>query len=203
MSTRIDIKSSGSGSTPVGATITSTGALTVYRTGDDASSSAVNRRATDFFTLAVNNPFGNTNRFTDELGGSTYTNDIVIDWSTYDTVAGTVLGYYRITVNSGLSDTWNNIIDICLALSIGTFTSGWRLCNAYEYMNAMNMGIGNNALSYSPFNNSDGGNFHTSTSRDASFALNRNGMQLYLNNKVNSAKGIACRTFTVSGTTLT
>ena len=203
MSTRIDIKSSsgGGGSAPVGATLMKTGQTTSYRTGDDGDLEA--GRATDFFTLAVNNPFGNTNRFTDELGGTTYTNNIVIDWSTYDTVAGTVLGYYRITVNSGSSDTWNNIIDICLALSIGTFTSGWRLCNVYEYMNAMNMNIGNNALSYSPFNNSDGGNYHTSTSRDASFALNRNGMQVYLNNKVNSDKGIACLTFTVTGTTLT
>jgi len=186
---------------PVGATLMKTGQTTSYRTGDDGDLES--GRATDFFTLANANPFGTTARFTDELGGSTYTNNIVIDWSTYDNIGGTVLGYYRITVNSGLSDTWNNIIDICLALSIGTFTSGWRLCNAYEYMNAMNMGIGNNALSYSPFNNSDGGNYHTSTSRDASFALNRNGMQVYLNNKANSAKGIACRTFTVTGTTLT
>ena len=47
-------------------------------------------RATDFFTLATNNPFGNTNRFTDELGGSTYANNIVIDWSTYDVTLGKV-----------------------------------------------------------------------------------------------------------------
>jgi hypothetical protein len=77
---------------PVGATLMKTGQTTSYRTGDDGD--LEEGRATDFFTLATNNPFGNTNRFTDELGGSTYTNNIVIDWSTYDNIGGTVLGYY-------------------------------------------------------------------------------------------------------------
>jgi hypothetical protein len=81
------------GGAPVGATLMKTGQTTSYRTGDDADTSSEGR-ATDFFTLASNNPFGTTARFTDELGGSTYTNNIVIDWSTYD--GSTVLGYYRI-----------------------------------------------------------------------------------------------------------
>ena len=193
----VDIVLPDSAPSPVGATLTKTGQTTSYRTGDDGDLEA--GRATDFFTLNTNNPFGNTNRFTDELGGSTYTNNIVIDWSTYDTVAGTVLGYYRTTI---AGTDWNTMIDNCLALSIGTFTTGWRLWNMQECANILNFGIGNTSLNYSPMNNSASGNFHTSTSRDASFALKRNGMQVFLDAKVNSSSGIAVRTFTVTGTTL-
>ena len=93
----------------VGATIMKTGQTVSYRTGDDGDIEA--GRATDFLTLASNNPFGNTNRFTDELGGQTYTNNIVIDWSTYN---GTdVLGYSRVNQQA----TWDDAIDNCLAYS--------------------------------------------------------------------------------------
>jgi len=197
MSTRIDIaSSSSSGSTPVGATLMKTGQVTSYRTGDDGAFQA--GRAVDFFTLENAGPFG-TKRFTDELGGQTYSNNIVIDWSTYDSVNGKVLGYYRISLSVV---NWNDQIDAALALSIGTFTSGWRLWNINECVNVLNYNIGNNALNYSPFNNSDTGYFHTSTSRDANVAMKRNGMQFFLDPKPNNARGIACRTFTVTGTTL-
>jgi hypothetical protein len=185
-----------------------TGQTTSYRTGDDGDLEA--GRATDFFTLSTNNPFGNTNRFTDELGGATYTNNIVIDWSTYDTVAGTVLGYYRTLLST---NTWANQIDACLALSIGTFTSGWRLTNHNEFTNiyAMTDNVTSgrfDGLNYAPFSISIGNYLWTSTSRDASFAvghlLNPYGsFGIALLNKGNSYQSIACRTFTVTGTTLT
>jgi hypothetical protein len=70
------------GVAPVGATLMKTGQTTSYRTGDDGDIEA--GRAASFLTLGTNNPFGNTNRFTDELGGSTYTNKIAIDWCCYD-----------------------------------------------------------------------------------------------------------------------
>ena len=56
------------------ATLMKTGQTTSYRTGDDGDLEA--GRNVDFTTLAENNPFGNTNRFTDELGGQTYTKNI-------------------------------------------------------------------------------------------------------------------------------
>ena len=65
---------------PVGATILKTGQSVSFRTGDDGDIEA--GRATSFLTLASNNPFGNTNRFTDILGGQTYATAVVIDWST-------------------------------------------------------------------------------------------------------------------------
>ena len=81
---------SGAAVAPVGATLMKTGQTTSYRTGDDGDIEA--GRATSFSVLSANNPFGNTNRFTDELGGTTYANNIVIDWSTYN--GTTVLGWY-------------------------------------------------------------------------------------------------------------
>ena len=118
-------------STPaaVGATLMKTGQTTSYRTGDDGDIEA--GRATSFSVLASNNPFGNTNRFTDELGGQTYTKNIVIDWSTYN--GSTVLGYYRVV--SGTDVVWNTAIDSALALSVVGFTSGWRLPNKREMEN--------------------------------------------------------------------
>ena len=210
MSTRIDIKSSGGGggSTPVGATIPRTGALTSYRTGDDADTRNEGR-ATDFLTLSTNNPFGNTNRFTDELGGSTYTNNIVIDWSTYDTVAGTVLGYY---LGDTSYRTWNDYIDWAIALSVGTFTTGWRGLNTKELLNLFNYST-TRAVNYAPFNSSLTLNIgsvsrylwtSTTYSNNTLYAYRTDvaAFVLQLHQKTNSNQCVAVRTFTVSGITL-
>ena len=198
--------SGGGGSTPVGATLMRTGGLTSYRTGDDADTRNEGR-ATDFFTLATNNPFGNTNRFTDELGGSTYTNNIVIDWSTYDTVGGTVLGYYWTGLSFG-NYNWNDAIDNALAHSVGTFTSGWRLPNVTEVLNIFNHEQ-SHKLNYPPFN------FNTSITSYTSTTSKRNTLTAYLfatfqsylvteYTKTNARQTyLYCRTFSVSGTTLT
>lgn len=204
MSTRIDIKSSSrSGSTPVGAVLTKTGQVTSYRTGDDGAFQA--GRAVDFFTLENANPFGNTKRFTDELGGQTYANDIVIDWSTYDVNLGKVLGYYRVYNASNVN--WNTAIDNCLAHSVGAFTSGWRLPNRTEMFNIMlhegaTLGY---PLNYAPFNINLATVFYTSTSVNAStcFTLTNNtSMVLATYGKTSNGRYFPCRTFTVSGTTL-
>lgn len=204
MSTRIELKSNIV--TPVGATLMKTGQTTSFRTGDDGDLEA--GRATDFFTLGTNNPFGNTNRFTDELGGNTYTNDIVIDWSTYDNVAGTVLGYYRVINNSNV--TWDTAIDNCLAFSVGTFTSGWRLPNRGEMFNIMlhEGATLNYPLNYAPFNISLATVFYTSTTNAATttscFTLtNNSSATLSALGKTSNGRYFPCRTFTVTGTILT
>jgi hypothetical protein len=191
---------------PVGATLTKTGQTTSYRTGDDGD--LQEGRETDWFTLASNNPFGNTNRFTDELGGATYSNDIVIDWSTYNN--STVLGYYRIPLPS---DTWANQIDACLVLSISTFTSGWRMVNYKEFDNIHSkddtLVSGRfDSFSYAPFNINIANYIWTSTSRDASYAIGIlqnpfGNWGINLQNKTVSYQCVAVRTFTVTGTTLT
>lgn len=191
-------------SAPVGATLMKTGQTTSYRTGDDGDFEA--GRATDFFTLASNNPFGNTNRFTDELGGSTYANDIVIDWSTFD--GTTVLGYRR--TDNGVNINWNNAIDGALAVSIGTFTTGWRLPNAVELFSLINWSRGGaRVFDYSPFNLSISSmNFWISntyaSSSSLSYMINNGNGQLTAQSKTTttSMRYIPCRVFTWNGTNL-
>lgn len=189
---------------PVGATLMKTGQTTSYRTGDDGDIEA--GRATSFTVLASNNPFGNTNRFTDELGGQTYTNNIVIDWSTYN--GSTVLGLSRAAIATG--KTWNNSIDECLAFSIAPFTTGWRLPNMKEIFNLVNYGNApENFLNYAPLNLSSNGRVYWSSNTNISASTSA----YFLSNVGNTGQTakttsvaftyFPVRTFTVTGTTLT
>jgi hypothetical protein len=180
------------------ATLLKTGQTTSFRTGDDGDLES--GRATSFTVLSSNNPFGNTNRFTDELGTQSYVKNIVIDWSTYN---GTdVLGYYR-TV-SATNITWNSAIDAALALSITGFTTGWRLPNKREMENIFNYSL-SFGISYSPFSFPNS-SIWTSTTYQASTTLAymlSSGSWISLNAKTGAdARWTACRTFTVTGTTL-
>ena len=188
---------------PIGAKLMKSGQTTSYRTGDDGDIEA--GRETNFTTLFRRNPFGNTNRFTSELGTQTYTNNIVIDWSTYD--GATVLGYKR-TATNVTSGGWNNAIDTCLAISIGTFTSGWRLANVNEWNNIMNREL-TNVISYAPFNTFTFTytQSHTSTTYKSatsaySWGVNSLGI-ITAKDKTENSSCLAVRTFTVTGTTLT
>jgi hypothetical protein len=174
-----------------------TGQTTSYRTGDDGDLEA--GRNASFSVLAENNPFGNTNRFTDELGGQTYTKNIVIDWSTYD--GSTVLGWRR-TVSTGL--TWNNAIDNALAVSISPYTTGWRMPNFMEMTSISNFSI-STFLNYSPFNLSASNVWCSTTPSGATSSAwmwSLPGFTIQQFGKVNSATVLPCRTFTVTGTTL-
>lgn len=187
----------GSAATPIGALLTKTGQTTSYRTGDDGDLEA--GRATSFSVLESNNPFGNTNRFTDELGGQVYTKEIVIDWSTFD--GSNVLGYYR-KVN-GSDITWNAAIDAALAFSPPGFTSGWRLPNKREMENIANYQL-SFIFNYSPFNLPSNSIWLSTTyAASTSIAYLSSGSWINLSAKSGlSARWIAVRTFTVTGTTL-
>ena len=182
----------------VGATLMKTGQTTSYRTGDDGDIEA--GRATDFFTLASNNPFGNTNRFTDELGGSTYTNNWVIDWSTFD--GATVLGYFRVPQTPA---NWNTAIDNSLG-TFGTF-SGCRLWNIDELWNLINIEL-LIPVNYAPFNWSTTYQFWSSNKRKSATNAPWN-MQYNTAWSISAGTDqgasysyIPVRTFTVTGTTL-
>ena len=178
-----------------------TGQTTSYRTGDDGDIEA--GRATSFSVLASNNPFGNTNRFTDELGGQTYTKNIVIDWSTYNNT--NVLGYKR-TATNVTSGGWNNSIDTCLAISISPYTTGWRLANVNEWNSIMNREF-SNPLGYAPFSTfTFTYSSHTSSSYKPapavySWGVYSNGY-ITAKDKAETSSCLAVRTFTVTGTTL-
>jgi hypothetical protein len=181
-----------------------TGQTTSYRTGDDGDLEV--GRNVDFFTLAENNPFGTTDRFTDELGGSTYTNNIVIDWSTYD--GSTVLGWYRLR-GTYIDLNFNDAIDNSLLFSIGTFTTGWRLPNIKELVSLANYNS-INPLNYAPFSFAANLYFWSSTTNAAN-TLNalilRNTHVDIIQDRIKTStstsyRAIPCRTFTVTGTTL-
>lgn len=189
---------------PVGATLIKTGQTTSYRTGDDGDLEA--GRANTFLTLASNNPFGNDKRFTDELGTQTYTNNIVIDWSTYD--GSTVLGISRVAIATG--QTWNNAVDNSLSYSVGSFTSGWRLANIKEIVNFLNyVNDQNNLLNYSPLNLSSTGRIYWSSTTiigatTFAYAFSNNGLITQQTKTSTTAfTYFPVRTFTVTGTTLT
>jgi hypothetical protein len=185
------------------ATLMKTGQTISYRTKDDGDIEA--GRATSFTVLASPNPFNNTNRFTDELGGQTYTNNIVIDWSTYN--GSNVLGYKK--TKNGSYVTWNTAIDSAAAYSVGSFTSGWRLLNTKELNNLYNYAVSSTVLNYAPFSFNADTNIWTSTTYQentlqahASMGISVGGFTIQV--KTNAvAEWMACRTFTVTGTTLT
>ena len=123
--------------------VNKTGADTSYRTNDDGQLKL--GREVDFLNLDYTNPFGNSNRFTDDLGVQAYASDVVVDWSTFN---GTnVLCYYR--VEHGLGNfafhcdnqpyTRNSI-------------DGWYITNAKQLINICNFSMSRNLLNYPPFN---------------------------------------------------
>jgi hypothetical protein len=189
--------------TPVsGATLMKSGQIVSYRFGDDGKIKA--GRAVDFTLLSVNNPFGNSNRFTDTLGGQTYSDNIVIDWSTFN--GSTVLGWRR-TKSTGYTD-WNTAIDNALALSIGGFATGWRLPNRGELFSILNHGVATSVLNFAPFSITADTNIWTGTTNHIvtanAFVLasTGNGSMGAFNKTSAAAEYIPCRTFTVTGTTL-
>lgn len=115
-----------------------TGQTTSYRDGDDGFYEF--GRGASFSTLGCNNPFGNTNRFTDELGGQDYTNNLVIDWLTG-------LMWYRVVFSIA---NWNNSIDAAEASSQAGYTN-WFIPNISQLGSLINYSL-SDFLNYSPFN---------------------------------------------------
>jgi len=124
-----------------------TGQTTSYAANDDGARQE--GAGVDFFTLSENNPFGNTNRFTDTLGGQTYANDIVVDWADVDYVNKTV-GMWDRTVRGGAGVTW------AAAMALQPVTSGgyndWYLPNEQQLHDVANPQISVGTLNYAPFN---------------------------------------------------
>jgi hypothetical protein len=190
------------------ATLMRTGQTTVYRTGDDADTSSEGRD-TDFFTLD-SAPLHNdgsatlnttTARFTDELGGQTYANDIVLDWSTWN--GSTLLGYSRVNIATG--NNWEQAIDNSLTYSLGTFTTNWRLSNIKEIINILNYeNTRTTLLNYAPLNLSSSSRIYWSSTTivgttTAVYAFSNTGL-IVQQSKTSSAffTYIPVRTFSLS-----
>jgi len=180
-----------------------TGQTTSYTTGDDGD--LQEGRLTDFITLDWNNPFGNTNRFTDELGGQTYTNGIFIDWSTYNQVSQTVIGY-----DSGYfgTSTFDTACSDARSAVIGGF-SDWRMLNRQELMRIYSMGNGfgwdssfANLTIALPVTNYWCSNTRITSSTSAYYLIGSNG-EIRSTGKTSALYYRVCRTFTWNGTSLT
>jgi hypothetical protein len=186
------------------ATVPMTGQTTVYRTGDDASTKAAIGRPTDFLTLDAA-PLHNdgsatlnttTNRFTDTLGGSTYADDIVLDWSTWN--GSTLNGWYKEDFVTLILETWNNAIDNALSLNVAGFTT-WRIPTIKELVNIMSYNLGS-VFNYAPFNNTTLTVVWSSTTQAeaTSNALVRSSTTIIGRSKGSTSYSCRCRTFSLS-----
>jgi hypothetical protein len=167
-----------------------TGQTTSYAANDDGARQE--GAGVDFFTLSENNPFGNTNRFTDTLGGQTYTNNIVIDWSQADYVGKTVLCWFRINQSAA---TWATVM-AAQPLTFAAFAN-WFIPNYFQLSSIVR--FNGDGLNYAPFS--------ITVALWTSTTTNTNTAQAYgyglgalvvgnLGNKTNAQPYICCRVFT-------
>jgi len=203
----IKVKSAATGSTPSpkGLMPLQTGQTTSYATNDDGD--LQRGRLVDYRTLPYNNGFGNTERFTDELGGQTFTNNIIIDWSTWD--GGTdVKGY----ILSNRSDIGGVTQDWATWMAGQPYTTDgfgdWYVINNNEMYSIFNFGS-LHALGDYPFYQGFTGSdmYYTSTTYYSNtaqaFYKNRYTSQLVNTSKTNLYRTILVRTFTWNGSSLT
>ena len=180
-----------------------TGQTTSYATNDDGD--LERGRATDFNTIAYLNPFSNNFRFTDELGGQTFTNNIVIDWSTWDggsSVNGYCHSYFSATSGAQNWTDW---------MTNSPYTSStfgdWYVANYQEVSSLMNMSS-DYGLNDAPFNLPNSSTYHAylATTQNAStgnvYWKQATLSYISTRGKSGSFRAMLVRTFTVSGTTL-
>lgn len=197
-------------SVPAGVDITATPATTptsasanLLQTGQTVSLSTnddiTRGRATNFTTLSSNNPFGNTNRFTSTTGNQTYSNGIVVDWSTYN--GSTVLCYY---ISDTTFRTWTTQLNQYISSTIGGL-NGWHLWNRTECYNLLNPSV-TGQMNYAPFNFGGSQRYYfTSTSIGSSVVyadLLGDAIIFQGTTTSNSLLGVWVRYSTVTGTTL-
>jgi hypothetical protein len=180
-----------------------TGQTTSYASNDDGATQR--GRLTDFNTIPYLNPYGDNFRFTDELGGQTFTNNIVIDWSTWD--GGSSVNGYCFNLYSSQTGTqsWDDWM-LNSPYTCSTFAD-WYLVNFQEMASLLNMNetLGLNGY---PFNivTSPNNRMYTSTtySVNTNQALFKQHSFSYIShvNKTTAYRAMLVRIFTISGTTL-
>lgn len=161
-------------SVPAGVNITATpSASPTYATADVMKTGQTTSRVTyddgynefgrlvDFFTLAENNIFGNTNRFTDTLGGQTYADGIRLDHSTYNGTSRLAWYTGNYTTNGA------TLANACLnshGATHGGFAT-WFVPNKKQMESILYHGgaSGVKCLNYAPFNINLADDFWTNT----------------------------------------
>ena len=115
-----------------------------FISGDDGDDQA--GRLVDHFTLNFNNPFGNNERYTDTIGGQTYANGLVLDWSQRAN-NGDVMMYHNVK-QSNLS--LSAAISTAKATTLSGFV-GFEVPNLNEAHNISNWFNGSNRALGNPF----------------------------------------------------
>jgi hypothetical protein len=152
--------------------------------------------------MSENNMFGNTNRFTDTLGGSAYANNIVLDHQSRSPLTGQLLGYDKADVVT--ARTWAAMLTYANTKTVAGY-SGWRLTNDRELTNLRREGS-NYSWGYAPFNWFGAGvmdyawtstTYHISPA-NAYLWFNTSTVAQQARDKTGSYFGMFCRTFTLT-----
>jgi len=184
---------------PVGAKLLKTNQTTSYNSNDDGATQR--GRLSSFLVLPSNNPFGNTSRFTNKTGGTTYpVNKVTYDWSTYD--GSTVLAYYfgDMTTVRPLATQLSQYVN-----STYDGLQGWYLTNMQEMINILDWSkLANYQLNYPPFNTTNRYFWISTQPAGASGVItDLAGVNPFSSSaKTSALYGIWCRVCTVNGTTI-
>ncbi len=133
------------------------GQTTVVDTGDNGTYQF--GREASWLVLSENNPFGNTDRFTDLVGGATYADGICIDWAHRDDVNQLAVGWQIGDNGAGLNLV--DAISYCTGLVLGGFT-GWKIPTD-PLINTLKYTQSSRSLNYPPFNDSSNNRWWTGT----------------------------------------
>lgn len=158
---------------------------------------------TSWLVMAENNMFGNTNRFTDTLGGSAYANNIVLDHQSRDPLTGNLLGYDRADVITARTFAAH------LTYFAGKTNSGygnWRGTNYNELHQISRWGGVTFKWNFAPFNYTGAGTgdylWATTTNNaaplDAWLVFNYSTVPVQSRDKTGSYFMMGCRTFTLT-----
>jgi hypothetical protein len=134
-----------------------TGQTTAYETNDNGTIQFGREAA--WLTLSENNPFGNTSRFTDLVGGSTYADGVALDWAYRNDADQLVVGWQ--IADNGSNVDWVGAIAYCEGFTLATY-SDWHLPQD-ELLNTIRSTQYSRALNYAPFNNSTNVRWWSST----------------------------------------
>tara|TARA_R110001606_G_scaffold56821_1_gene137658 strand:+ start:14516 stop:15115 length:600 start_codon:yes stop_codon:yes gene_type:complete len=134
-----------------------TGQTTSYATDDDGDIEF--GRGSSWTTLDADNPHGNTTRFLDELGGTSFAAGILVDWAHADYVNELVLMWS--TSHNGSDINWATALSDVAASTLGGF-SDWVLPNI-QVMRTIENQSTSRGLNYVPFSEAGNVRFWTST----------------------------------------
>jgi hypothetical protein len=178
-----------------------TGETTNYGNGSDGQVQSGD--GVSWLVMSENNMFGNTNAYTDTLGGQTYANNIVLDHRHRNPLTGRLLGYDRSDVI--VARTWAAHLTYFAAKTNSGYGS-WRPCNFTELFQISRWGGVNFKWSNAPFAYTGAGTgdylwcgtSNNLVTADAWLVFNYSTVPVQSRDKGGSYFMMGCRTFTLT-----